>query len=602
MKLHLLQFFSFTNSEFFKINSRIRNKNMFKCLILLPFLTYNPKPNLNHMNSKSIYTFFLVLFVAISGKSLNAGIQLNVDYTNQPDYSNHQQTGERLQNLSRVYPDLVKLESLAKTQGNKDIWLLTIGTGDIANKPAIAIVGGVSGNHLLGSELAVQFAEKLLASLPNEKTRNLLDSVSFYIFPDMSPDAREQYFRPIRYERLGNANPTDLDRDGRIGEDGYDDLNNDGLITKMRIKDPTGEWMKHPDDERIMVKARPEKGERGQYLLLSEGIDNDKDGRFNEDGEEGVIFNTNFTFKYPAFERGAGEHAVSEIETRAIADFLFEAKNVFAVISFGPANNLSKPLTYNEREANARIHTGWKEKDITINQKVSHLYNNHLGEYAPSASPGSNGDFYQWAYFHYGRFSFSTQGWEIPSPDKSEKDDYSSDELKFLQWAEEQQLENVFVPWTTIEHPDFPGRQVEVGGIVPFVMKNPPYSMVDPIAEKHTAFILDVANLRPQIDIVNLKTDKLGRNLTRITLDVINRGSFPTASQTGEQVRWMQKTVMRVNLDNNQTLISGKPVDVMGAIDGRSSETRSWLIRGSGSVTIRIGAEASGFKEVKVDL
>ncbi|MBW6479869.1 MAG: hypothetical protein K0B37_10610 [Bacteroidales bacterium] len=549
-------------------------------------------------------SYFLILsfFLSICVITITSEKAYSTGSSGPYDYSNHEQLGQRLQSLYSAYPRLVQVESLARTKGNKDIWLLTIGTGDIENKPALAVVGGVSGDHLLGSELAIQFAERLLAGSGDEKIRNLLDSVSFYVFPDMSPDAREQYFRPIRYERLGNANPTDLDRDGKIGEDGYDDLNNDGLITMMRIKDPTGEWMKHPDDERIMVKGRPEKGERGQYLLFSEGIDNDKDGRFNEDGEEGVIFNRNFTFKYPAFERGAGEHAVSEIETRAIADFLFEAKNVFAVISFGPANNLSKPLTYNERESNARIHTGWKEKDITINQKISHLYNNHLGKSAPPASPGSDGDFFQWAYFHYGRFSFSTQGWEIPSPDQSEKDDYSSDELKFLRWAEEQQLENVFVPWTPVEHPDFPGRQVEVGGLKPFVMKNPPYSMVDSIAEKHTAFIMEVANLRPQIDIVNLKTEKLGRNLTRITLDVINRGSFPTASQTGEQVRWMQKTVLRVSPGNNQTMLSGKPVDVIGAIDGRSSEERSWLIRGSGSVTIRVGAEASGFKEVRVDL
>ncbi len=554
------------------------------------------------MNSKSIYTLILVSLLAISGTNLSAAEHLKIESSNQADYSNHQQTGQRLQSLSRAYPDWVKLESLAKTKGNKDIWLLTIGSGDIANKPAVAIVGGVSGDHLLGSELAVQFAEKLMASLPDDKTSNLLDSLSFYVFPDMSPDAREQYFRPIRYERLGNANPTDLDRDGRIGEDGYDDLNNDGMITMMRIKDPTGEWIIHPEDERIMVKARVEKGEHGQYLLYSEGIDNDKDGQFNEDGEEGVIFNRNFTFKYPSFGRGAGEHAVSEIETRAIADFLFDAKNVFAVISFGEANNLTQPLTYNEREANARIHTSWKEKDITINQKISHLYNKHLGEQAPSASSGSDGDFFQWAYFHYSRFSFSTQGWEVPSPEKSKTDDYSSDEFRFLRWAEENQLENVFVPWTPVEHPDFLGRQVEVGGIAPFVLKNPPYRMVDSIAEKHTAFIMDVAALRPQIDIVNLKTEKLGRNLTRITLDVINRGSFPTASQTGEQLRWMQKTVMRVNLGNNQTLLSGKPVDVMGAIDGHSSEERSWLIRGSGSVTFRVGSEASGFKEVRVDL
>ena len=554
------------------------------------------------MKSKSIYTLCLILLLTISANNYAFAEQLNTAGSRQSDYSSHQQTGERLQQLLHSYPDFITLESLAKTIGGKDIWLLTIGSGDIANKPAIAVVGGVAGDHLLGSELAMRFAENLTYSFSDENIRNLLDSVSLYVFPDMSPDAREQYFRPLRYERLGNANPTDLDRDGRAGEDGYDDLNNDGMITMMRVKDPTGEWMKHPDDERIMVKARPEKGEQGQYLLFSEGVDNDKDGKFNEDGEEGVFFNRNFAFKYPAFERGAGEHAVSELETRAIADFLFDAKNVFAVISFGEANNLTKPLTYNERDANARIHTGWKENDIAINQKISHLYNIHMEEYAPVAAPGSDGDFFQWAYFHYGRFSFSTQGWEVPSSEEQEEDDYASDELRFLRWAEENQLDNVFVPWTPVEHPDFPGRLVEVGGMAPFVMKNPPYAMVDSIAERHTAFILDVAALRPQIDIANLKTEKLGRNLTRITLDVLNPGSFPTASQTGEQLRWMQKTVLRINIGSNQTMLSGKPVEVMGALAGRSSEARSWLIRGSGTVTIRVGAEASGFKEVSVEL
>lgn len=554
------------------------------------------------MKLRPSYFLILSLFLSIYGTIITPEKAYSTGPSGKYDYSNHEQLVQRLQNLYNAYPEMVQVESLARTEGDKDIWLLTIGTGDIANKPALTIVGGVAGNHLLGSELAIQFAERLLAGYGDQKTRNLLDSVSFFVFPDMSPDAREQYFKTPGYERLGNANPTDLDRDGKIGEDGYEDLNNDGLITLMRIKDPTGEWMVHPDDKRVMVKAQPEKGERGQYLLFSEGIDKDKDGQFNEDGEEGVIFNRNFSFKYPAFKKGAGEHAVSEIETRAIADFLFEAKNVFAVISFGPANNLSKPLNYNEREANARIHTAWKEKDIIINQKISHLYNNHMGESAPSASPGSDGDFFQWAYFHYGRYSFSTQGWEIPSPDKTEKDDHSSDELKFLRWAEEQQLENVFVPWTPVDHPDFPGRQVEVGGIVPFVMKNPPSWIVDSIAEKHTAFIIEVANLRPQTDIVNLKTEKLGRNLTRITLDVINRGSFPTASQSGEQIKWMQKTVLRINPQNDQTLLSGKPVEVIGAIDRSSSETRSWLISGSGTVTFLVGAEASGFKEVIVNL
>ncbi len=535
--------------------------------------------------------------------SVAAGQQSNDQNSVRSDYSDHNQMGQRLRELTQTYPTMTNLQSLASTKGDKDIWLLTIGTGEVTEKPAIAIVGGISGDHLLGSELALQMAERLLANSDQPSIKNLMDSMSFYIFPDMSPDARAQYFAPLQYERLGNANPTDLDRDGRIGEDPYNDLNNDGMITMMRIKDPTGQWMKHPEDERVMVKARPEKGERGEYLLFSEGIDEDKDGQFNEDGEEGVIFNRNFTFKYPHFTRGAGEHAVSEIETRAIADFLYEAKNVFAVISFGEANNLTDPVSFNQGEANARIQTGWQKSDVQINEHVSRIYKQHLGDEAPKASKGSDGDFFQWAYYHYGRFSFSTTGWTVPSGEKAGSDEIKSDELNFLRWAEDKGLENIFVPWETIgEHPDFPGRTVEVGGIVPFAMKNPPYSMADTIAEKHFAFVAEVAALRPIIDIINIETERVGRNLHRITADIINKGTFPSASQTGEKVRWVQKSVLRLETKEGQSILSGKPVEVLGAIEGRSSLQRSWLIRGSGSVVIRAGAEASGIREVTIDL
>ena len=46
----------------------------------------------------------------------------------------------------------------------------------------------------------------------------------------------------------------------------------------MRIKDPAGKYIKSDEDERIMVEADLSKGQSGNYLVYSEGIDNDKDG------------------------------------------------------------------------------------------------------------------------------------------------------------------------------------------------------------------------------------------------------------------------------------------------------------------------------------
>jgi hypothetical protein len=645
----------------------------------------NTQPNTQHPtpNLPPFMKPFLLLFVGWAFLFLNP-----LPVQSQTDYTSHREMTARLQALSRANPNLAKLESLTKTLGGKDIWLLTVGSGDVQKRPAIAIVGGVAGDHLLGAELALQFAERLLSRAGEPETRQLLESATFYVFPDMSPDAREQYFAPLRYERLGNANPSDYDRDGKTGEDPYNDLNGDGLITLMRVRDPRGEWMVHPEDNRIMVRARPELGQRGEYFLFSEGIDQDKDGLFNEDGDEGVIFNRNFTFKYPAFKAGAGENAVSEKETRAIADFLFDAKNVFAVVSFGPPNNLREPLRYNEREAGGRIPAGWQESDIRINQMISLAYNRNMGvagaaregeqgtgpasgrqdstsgdAAAPGRGvPGTDGDFFQWAYFHYGRFSFSSPGWWVPADPGTRGARGAGDQpgrgtapgdaagrtgaavrsagmqmggfggmfgrpplsreeimdgirqgggapeidaqaqLDFLRWADKEGLDRVFVPWTRVDHPDFPGKEVEVGGIVPFAMKNPPYEMVDQIAGKHVDFIVELAHKRPQTLIENIRTETLGNNLFRVTVDIVNKGAFPTVSQMGQRNRWVQKTVVRANPGRDQELISGRTVEVIDEIEGYSSTERSWLVRGRGEFVIRAGAESSGISSQTINL
>src|SRR5690606_25628495 len=156
-------------------------------------------------------------------------------------------------------------------------------------------------------------------------------------------DASEQYFNKLRYARSGNARSTDDDRDGKVNEDPYEDLNNDGKISWIRIADPTGMYMENPEDPRSLILANPAKGEKGKYLLYTEGIDNDHDGSWNEDGEGGVHFNKNMSFNYPNFVAGSGEHMVSEPENRALLDHLFEMFNVHTVLTFGPYNNLSNP-------------------------------------------------------------------------------------------------------------------------------------------------------------------------------------------------------------------------------------------------------------------
>jgi hypothetical protein len=523
------------------------------------------------------------------------------------DYSNHQQQSRRIQSLQSNYPSLVQVRSLTKTAGGKDIWMITIGTQPASAKPAIAVVGGVEGQHLLGSELALGFAENLLAASQSDSIRQLLSRTTFYVFPNMSPDASEQYFAKLKYERPGNAVNTDDDRDGRFNEDSFDDLDNNGKITIMRVESPIGQYKLHPDDARVLIKADAAKGEKGQYLLYSEGIDNDKDERLNEDGEGGVWFNKNLTHNYLPFVTGSGEFAVSELETRALLDQLYELFNVFAVVSFSTSNNLSTPVVFNAAAASQKIVNSWLEADAKANATVSELYNRSVTFKDAPKTSAAGGDFLSWAYYHYARYSFSTPGWAVPKtkPDTTKKEKaFTVDDpaANYLRWAAQQGISNTFTDWKTISHPDFPQQKVEVGGLDPFVLINPPYKMVPAIVQQHTNFLVKLAAYQPSLELYNIKTEKLGKDLTRITLDITNKGLLASHSKIGERNYFTKRIQVKVSTSGNQQVVSGRKNQLLGSLEGNSSQQLSWLVKGSGKLSIEAVCPTTGNASTQINL
>ncbi|MDI9879137.1 M14 family metallopeptidase [Flectobacillus longus] len=526
----------------------------------------------------------------------------------QNSYPNHAQLSTRLKTLSSKYATTVKLESIGKSKGGKDIFAITLSKGDASTKPAIAILAGADGTHLAGTEVALQLAEKFVAS---DSLAKVLESKTFYIIPSINPDAQEQFSAKLKFERSGNDVDTDDDRDGRLNEDPFEDLNNDGQITWMRIEDPTGTYIISKEDPRVMVKADPSKGEVGKYILLSEGIDNDKDGVFNEDGVGGVNIDKNGTYDYPFFTQGSGEYAASESETKALLDFLYTSKNIYAVFTFGPANNLSEATKFDKSKTLKRIVTGILEKDASVGEQITKLYNTQTGLKDAPAMPQTKGNLSQTAYYHYGRLSFSTPTWWAPkvtttkdSTKKEIKEVKVSDneDIRFLKWADAQQLKGSFVSWQKINHPDFPNQTVEVGGIAPYAKLNPPISYLNDATDKHIKFFKAFASQMPDVQILNIKTESVSAGLTRVTVQVTNKGLLPTGSEIGDRVRWVQKVRTEVKTSSSQTIISGKKVNLRGAMSAGESQEYSWLISGSGNITIEAGNAMTGIKTVSVAL
>ena len=150
------------------------------------------------------------------------------------------------------------------------------------------------------------------------------------------------------------------------------------------------------------------------------------------------------------------------------------------------------------------------------------------------------------------------------------------------------------MPWTAVKHPDFPNHQVEVGGIKPFVMVNPPYEKVGEIAKQHTDFILKLAGMQPKLEFHKLKTEAIGNGLTRVTVDLFNNSPLPTHSEMGTRSRWLRK--LRVDIDVPAAqLVSGDKMKLITSLGAFEKTTMSWLVRSKGPLTLKAGAPHAGF-------
>ncbi|MCX6611758.1 MAG: hypothetical protein NTW74_13010 [Acidobacteria bacterium] len=89
-----------------------------------------------------------------------------------------------------------------------------------------------------------------------------------------------------------------------------------------------------------MRRADPLKGEKGKFKLMAEGIDDDKDGLYNEDPAGGYRPDRNFAHAWNEADPESGPWPSAQPESRAIMDFLVKHRNVAMAVVFGPANNL----------------------------------------------------------------------------------------------------------------------------------------------------------------------------------------------------------------------------------------------------------------------
>ena len=510
--------------------------------------------------------------------------------------------------IVKAYPRLAKMESAGKSVGGVDIWILTISDfskGDPSRKPAMWVDGNIHGNEIQGSEMALYIAWYLTEMFQNNKfLQELLEQRTFYIAPTINPDGRA-YFTETPGSLRSGIYPLDNDRDGVADEDEAQDLNGDGFITQMRIKNPNGQYIADPKYPNRLI-PKPD-GVQGEYDLLgNEGLDNDGDGRINEDGVGGYDPNRDWGHNWqPNFiQGGAMKYPFSLPESRAVRDFIMKHNNIAGVQSFHNYGGqlLSPPGAEGDRNNINRSDLvvydaiGKKGEEIIPDYSYLVLYKDLYTVY---------GGEIDWTAFGRGIFTFSNELWIHAMMYRGK---YKGDPASMMYEFDKTLLFNdAFVEWKEFDHPQY--GKIEIGGL----KKNSPARLhpgflLEGDAHRNAAFVIFHAYNMPLLSISNVTEKSIDGGYKEITATITNHRLMPTHSSYDiqnkiERPDWVTISGPQViagmvmqNVYNNQsTEQKTNPSKlVLSNIQGNSTVTVRWIVKGNQKYTITVDSAKGG--------
>jgi len=338
-------------------------------------------------------------------------------------YLDHAELSRELQGLASRHSSLVTLDELTRSDQGREIWRLTLaapGDRDPDSRPALLVVANLEGNHLVGSSAAVHLAEHLASGYGEvDEITSLLERRTVYILPRMNPDGAEFVWSMPDYEIPYKPHPSAPQQGGMNIRELGRDLGGNGRVQLMRVPDPEGTLIPDPDEPRLAREANRARAERGLFSLHVEGIDPADADAYVAMGSDGVNLNRNFPHEYLYFQPHVGPHQVSEVETRALADFLFDQVNIAAVVTFSPYDNLrsAPPAQRTPPEGVApgppSVPTNILGEDRPYYEYVADRFTEITG-LTGEGEEGEAGSFPQYAYYQVGLPSWTTPVWTLP--------------------------------------------------------------------------------------------------------------------------------------------------------------------------------------------
>lgn len=525
-------------------------------------------------------------------------------------YHSYAEVTQFLRDAAAQHPRLASLSSMGRSYQGRDLWVLTItdaSTGTPENKPAIFIDGGIDADEVVAVEAALGVVHRLLTS-DEPGVQELLRTRTFYIAPMVIPDASEIHHMTPERPRDTTLRPWDDDNDGVADEDLPDDLDGDGQALQMRQRHALGEWVGSEEDARVMRRRRV--GDDGPfYRVYSEGRDDDGDGEYNEDPTGGVDPNRNYPGNWSLEQGGNGVFAGSEVELRAMLDFIAAHPNIAASQHYHSSGGVVlRPPSVPDLElpqADLDLYLELSRRGLEVsgydlatsvydwnwprgsrNTKSAQVWRDNSGNLrgaGESDYPAFGGSI-DALYLLFGALAFAN---EIYAMGADDDEDGRIEAHEQLRHNDEVQNGYAFAEWTAFEHPQL--GTVEIGGWRKFGHNNPPPAELPEEVRRNVEFALMQAENTQLLALGEVDVVSLGSDVFRVTVPVRNVGRTPT--ELAQTVSVDRDVPVRVEVSGSDVeVLSSDARSELGVIGGYGEEEAEFVVRAAPGATLRVRA------------
>lgn len=501
------------------------------------------------------------------------------------------QTEEFLLEMQKKHPDVCKLESLAKTDGGRNIWCVTLAAGDTVGyppekRPALYAQGGLHAEEGMGITAALALIHNLLES---PDSRKQLEEMTVYVLPCVNPDGDDE----CMIKGMNIRSKIDRLPGAPLNELVPCDLDGDGRVLSMRWEDPTGEWKEAPGCGSFMVSRLPGDTEGPFYKMCMEGMVENYDGSGQIKPPRRLDMNRQFPHNWGHFHM-SDDYPGRAVEVRTIMDFMVSHPNIFTVFDFHcGGRGISIDVPNNPQEANL------VRKFMMTAEEISGIKcypNETYGKGEHTVHVPRYGYFQQYAYRAFGIMACYLElgyGWNSIGEENKDIWDspdglYTQDFISRLTELHEKHNSELAAPWVKYQHPQL--GEVEIGGRIygnSGLMLAEDMNEVLPGVVK---LVREIMNWHPRLELVNVEKEAMGGDVVRIRADIINTGKMSTSVLSSVLIDDIMLFPVRLYVSGADEILSRTAMPEFKNLNALESHHLEWFVKAKPGAELTVTA------------